>query len=94
MPEVLRHEADHRSHSRLDDFVAAIAPVGAGPDFQLAAIAGLPERQRAALVLQYYDGLSNIEAAAAMEIGVEALESLLSRARRNLKAQLRGNDHG
>jgi RNA polymerase sigma-70 factor (ECF subfamily) len=59
-----------------------------------AAIAGLPERQRAALVLQYYEGLSNIEAAAAMEIGVEALESLLSRARRTLKTQLREDDHG
>ncbi len=59
-----------------------------------AAIALLPERQRAALVLQYYEGLSNIEAAAAMEIGVEALESLLSRARRTLKDRLRGNDHG
>lgn len=59
-----------------------------------AAIQALPERQRAALVLQYYEGLSNIDAAAAMEIGVEALESLLSRARRSLKAQLKESDHG
>jgi RNA polymerase sigma-70 factor (ECF subfamily) len=59
-----------------------------------AAIARLPERQRAALVLQYYEGLSNIEAATAMEIGVEALESLLSRARRALKTQLREDNHG
>ena len=59
-----------------------------------AAIAGLPERQRAALVLQYYEGLSNIEAAAAMEIGVEALESLLSRARRTLRDRLRGDGNG
>ena len=55
-----------------------------------AAIQSLPERQRAALVLQYYEGLSNIEAAAAMEIGVDALESLLSRARRTLRDRLRG----
>jgi len=59
-----------------------------------AAIAGLPERQRAALVLQYYEGLSNIEAAAAMEIGVEALESLLSRARRTLRDRLSGDGNG
>jgi RNA polymerase sigma-70 factor (ECF subfamily) len=59
-----------------------------------AAIQGLPERQRAALVLQYYEGLSNIEAAAAMEIGVEALESLLSRARRTLRDRLRGDGNG
>jgi len=58
-----------------------------------AAVAGLPERQRAALVLQYYEGLSNIEAAAAMEIGVEALESLLSRARRSLRDRLKGDGH-
>ena len=55
-----------------------------------AAIQSLPERQRAALVLQYYEDLSNIEAAAAMEIGVDALESLLSRARRTLRDRLRG----
>ncbi len=59
-----------------------------------AAIQSLPERQRAALVLQYYEGLSNIEAAAAMEIGVDALESLLSRARRGLRDRLRGDGNG
>lgn len=50
------------------------------------ALASLPERQREAIVLQYYQGLSNVEAAAVMDISVEALESLLSRARRNLRA--------
>lgn len=53
-----------------------------------AALAALPERQREAIVLQYYQELSNIEAAALMEISVEALESLLSRARRNLRSYL------
>ncbi|MDH0748656.1 RNA polymerase sigma factor [Pseudomonas sp. GD03842] len=53
-----------------------------------AALAALPERQREAIVLQYYQQLSNTEAAAAMDITVEALESLLSRARRNLRKQL------
>jgi RNA polymerase sigma-70 factor (ECF subfamily) len=55
-----------------------------------AAIAALPERQRLALVLVYYESLSNIEAAAAMDISVEAVESLLARARRSLKARLAG----
>ena len=45
-------------------------------------------RQREAIVLQYYQELSNIEAAAAMEISVEALESLLARARRRLRRLL------
>lgn len=53
-----------------------------------AALAALPERQREAIVLQYYQELSNIDAAALMNISVEALESLLSRARRNLRSQL------
>lgn len=52
------------------------------------AIAGLPARQREALLLCHFEELSNIEAAGAMEISVEALESLLARARRTLRAGL------
>jgi RNA polymerase sigma-70 factor (ECF subfamily) len=51
-------------------------------------IADLPERQRLALTLVYFEGLSNIEAAAVMDVSVEAIESLLSRARRSLKESL------
>lgn len=56
-----------------------------------AALATLPARQREAMVLQYYQDLSNGEAAALMGISIEALESLLSRARRTLRAQLMGD---
>ena len=56
-----------------------------------AALAALPARQREALVLQYYQELSNIEAAELMGISIEALESLLARARRGLRAQLIGD---
>lgn len=49
------------------------------------ALSLLPERQREAVVLQYYEELSNIEAAAVMGVTVEALESLLARGRRNLR---------
>ncbi|MBU0724997.1 MAG: RNA polymerase sigma factor [Alphaproteobacteria bacterium] len=52
------------------------------------ALDALPERQRAALVLSYYEGLSQAEAAAIMEIGEEALESLLARGRRKLRELL------
>lgn len=52
------------------------------------AIRNLPERQRMALVFVYYENMSNIDAAAAMETSVEAVESLLSRARRSLRARL------
>ena len=53
-----------------------------------AAMARLPHRQREAIVLCHYQELGNIEAAELMGISVEALESLLSRARRSLRATL------
>jgi RNA polymerase sigma-70 factor (ECF subfamily) len=52
------------------------------------ALAMLPPRQREALVLQYYQELPNLEAADLMGITVEALESLLARARRNMRIYL------
>ncbi|TKI04589.1 RNA polymerase sigma factor [Martelella alba] len=52
------------------------------------ALAALPLRQREALVLNYYQELTNSEAAAVMGISVEAVESLLARARRSLRAML------
>jgi RNA polymerase sigma-70 factor, ECF subfamily len=53
-----------------------------------AAMAHLPERQRAALALCYFEGMGNIEAAAMLEISIGALESLLVRARRALRDAL------
>ncbi len=53
-----------------------------------AAIQSLPERQRTALNLCFYEGLSNAEAAEIMDVGVKALESLLSRAKAGLRDQL------
>jgi len=54
-----------------------------------SALARLPERQRLALSLVYFENMSNIDAAASMEISVEAIESLLARARRALKVDLK-----
>jgi RNA polymerase sigma-70 factor (ECF subfamily) len=51
-------------------------------------MAQLPERQRAALALCYFEGLGNIEAAAALEVSIGALESLLVRARRAMRGAL------
>lgn len=59
-----------------------------------AAVDGLPERQRAALALCHYEGMSNIEAAAVLDLTVGAVESLLVRARRNLRAALADLDLG
>jgi RNA polymerase sigma factor (sigma-70 family) len=53
-----------------------------------SAMADLPDRQREAVTLCHYQELTNIEAAALMDVSVEALESLLSRGRRALRAAL------
>ncbi len=50
----------------------------------------LPERQRAAITLVHYQGMTNPEAALVLGVGVEAVESLLSRARRTLRRELAG----
>lgn len=57
-----------------------------------AAIAALPERQRTAITLSYYQEMSNIDGAALMGVSVEALESLLARARRNLRDAMKDHD--
>ncbi|TFY91450.1 RNA polymerase sigma factor [Pseudomonas kairouanensis] len=87
-----------KEHPLNEEAVLELADSAPSPDQQLealdnsarmaAALAALPERQREAIVLQYYQQLSNIDAAALMNISVEALESLLSRARRQLRSQL------
>lgn len=55
-----------------------------------AALKALPERQRLALTLFHFEGLSQVEIAAAMGISDEAVESLLARARRALRTSLAG----
>ena len=75
-----------------------ITPSSMDPDTQLEqanqqqalglAMARLPERQRSALVLAYYQGFSNQEVASILDLSVQAVESLLARARKNLKAAL------
>jgi len=87
-----------RDEDPYDESLAAVADPAPAPEQTLqakqrgrrvaAALARLPARQREALVLQYYQGLSNGEASVLMEISVEALESLLARARRALRAEL------
>lgn len=86
-----------REMSDPDAGVDAVDPAMSAPDVIQAqqratavrrALDALPERQRAAIVLCHYQDMSNIEAATALEISVEALESLLSRGRRAMRAAL------
>lgn len=52
------------------------------------ALATLPDRQRAALVLVHYEGLSYEEAAEAIDVTESALKSLIHRARGAMMEQL------
>ncbi len=58
-----------------------------------AALATLPERQRTALVLCYYEEMSQAESAALMGISEGALESLLSRGRAAMRKNLQQGLH-
>lgn len=59
--------------------------IGAAVD---AAIAELPERQRAALSLCYHEEMTCAEASEILQVSVSAMESLLVRARRVVRARL------
>lgn len=58
-----------------------------------AALASLPEAQRAALVLHHLDDLSVADVAARLGKSVRATESLLARARNTFRAALEEADH-
>ncbi len=62
-------------------------------DHVKAVLAALPERQRMALVLCYYEEMGQAESAALMGISEGALESLLSRGRAAMKKNLQPGLH-
>lgn len=71
----------------------SVADVLMAADRQAAlerALGLLPERQRLAVILRHIEGLTNPEIAGIMEIGTEAVESLVARGKRNLKEALIG----
>jgi RNA polymerase sigma-70 factor (ECF subfamily) len=85
-----------------DGEVPEIEDDAPGPERQLAirrlerlieeALGALPHRHRAALVLCYLEGLSNLLAAEMLGLNLKAMESLLFRARRSLREQLERMD--
>jgi RNA polymerase sigma-70 factor, ECF subfamily len=83
IPEAAHEQTPEREQGRAD--TASLIRRG---------LAQLPQRQREALLLCHFQGLSNIEAAAAMALSVDALESLLARARRGLRDWLSGAGAG
>lgn len=52
------------------------------------AFGDLPERYRVALMLSYYEGLSNAHLADVLELNIKAMESLLFRARKRMRELL------
>ena len=86
----------HKSISLPDDQPASrdvASPESALESSELAAvvqsaIASLPEKQRMAVVLQRYEGLSYQEIAEVLKTSIPAVESLLFRAKETLKARL------
>lgn len=91
---------DRCRRQRMDDLDSVAEPADDRPDAEQAhvdrdriahiraAIDRLPERQRMVLMMCFFDGMSNTEAAAIMELSVGAVESLLVRARRQLRTEL------
>ena len=53
------------------------------------ALKEIPDRQRAAIVLCYFEEMSNKEAAEVLGLNIKALESLLTRGRKNLEGLLK-----
>jgi RNA polymerase sigma-70 factor (ECF subfamily) len=93
-----------RRHRRHDDLDAAAEVPDPRPGVETrladraqrralaAAVRQLPDRQRTALALTYAGGLSNADVAEIMDISVGAVESLLVRARRDLRSRVGGGE--
>ena len=96
--EVQSHQAGDSESSMMSLDQMALASTGGMPVRRLdkaeraemvrLAVDALNERQRMALLLCKFEGLSYQEIADAMELSVQAVKSLLSRARVNLKLLL------
>ena len=85
-------EGDTIRHQFVDE--QAAAPSEEMLDSELheaidAAIAGLPEAQRLAIVLRRYEGMPYEEIAEVLKTSVPAVKSILFRARAELKARLK-----
>jgi RNA polymerase sigma-70 factor (ECF subfamily) len=76
-----RRQGRARLHEPASFGEAATTTPDDGDDLAMVALAAIPRDQRLALVLRHVDELSVPEIAAALGRSVEAVESLLSRAR-------------
>lgn len=91
-----RFASDDAVPERADEAPLAPALIEAEEQRQrvVAAIAALPDNQRAAIVLTYYEDQPNAAAAETMDMNIKAFESLLLRARGALKKALLSDHTG
>jgi RNA polymerase sigma factor (sigma-70 family) len=91
-----RFASDEAPPERADDAPLAPALIEAEEQRQrvVTAIAALPDNQRAAIVLTYYEDQPNAAAAESLDMNIKAFESLLLRARGALKRALTSDDAG
>jgi RNA polymerase sigma-70 factor (ECF subfamily) len=84
---VAKRSSDADVPERADEAPLADAriEVEQATDTAKALLAALPDRQRAAIVLTYYEELPNADAAEALDMNIKAFESLLHRARAALR---------
>ncbi len=89
----LRHRRVEREWIRRQPrIVPIVEPHDASGDELWHALALLPERQRAAVVLRYYEDLSEREAAEVMGCSTRALNQLVVRAMSTLRQHIRRDD--
>jgi RNA polymerase sigma factor (sigma-70 family) len=80
--------------ARLDRNPAAPPPDVGEREYLWSALQRLPYRQRAALVLRYYEDLSELDAARALGTSVAAIKALVLRGTGALRAELEENEGG
>lgn len=84
----LRAEPDERGTGFDRVAGADHAELSAERDEMWTLLSGLPRRQRAAVVLRYYEGLSDAEIAATLDCAVGTVRGYISRALSTLRAAM------
>ena len=91
-----KRNSDAEVPDRADEAPLADRLMAADEETRIARdlVHSLPERQRAAIVLTYYEELPNAEAAAVLDMKLKAFESLLFRARAALRTAFEAREAG